>query len=391
MQEAETLKFVVSREILLGALGNVGRVVPERGGKEILTGALYQIHENFLTISGYGTDVYLDWQTEVEVERGEEQETSVEEEGKPSCEFVLNVRRLREFISHGDAESVAFFFDGSRVQVTCGKAECRFIAHPAKEYPKILPINFASAVEISTAEFLEALRSAPVTWERLHGAGAYRHAGIAIRLKDSSLELENAKGNGTVYLHFHKKVQNSKNAVLDVVLHPEAAKKMVEIVGSCSEKKLRLSVARKSTRFGLEIGAYRVFGALFAGEYPPFRSRLSLDKHTKHKFSPRDFLEIAARLAAVAPDESANCRIRLEQADCGFVVRTSSAFGDFQEFFPVEPTPQLGKIELNYKYLSEICRRLNSDEATWYLEDALQITAMGDEERLYILAPLLAR
>jgi len=249
------MKFTISQEEFLRALGAVSGVVPSRTTLPILSDVLIETTEDRITLSATDLDLSVMVRAKASV--------------KSAGAVTLPARRLSELIRELPPSPVHVESVGEKVAVECEKTKFRFFGHPKADFPTFPVLSFEKALEIPRGLF-----------ERLVHHTSYAAStedtrpilnGVLWEVQEAQMRM--VATNGHRLATFTAQRPDSGAAVSSVILSPKALTYAARVF----EGEETLQVAFGENQAGIQAGGGTLYTRLIEGPYPNYQQVIPRD------------------------------------------------------------------------------------------------------------------
>jgi len=366
------MRFTIEKADFLRGLGRIQAVVERRGTLPVLANALIKAEGDGVTLAA----------TDLEVGMTSTHKAQVETPGS----VTLAAKKLYEIARELDEDQVTLSIeDGSRVNLTCGKASFSLLSIAPEEYPTLPGDSGAAFVSLDAPllmEMIDATLYATSTDET-----RYNLNGVFMESDDEARVVFVAT-NGHRLAKAAKATPEPVSFLTKGIIVPR--KGVAEIRKLCEE-------TDEAVQLGLSEGFLLVRGPnlllscrLIDGEFPDYRQVIPQDQQIRVLVSRDQLHQAVKRIALVAHERAGGFRLALEDGQLELYAQNPD-LGEAREKLPVEYTGDRFETGFNARYLLDALGAMHSKEILIELRDELtpaQLRPADDPDRIAIVMPM---
>lgn len=363
------MKFQVEREALADAVAWIAKSLPARPPVPVLAGALLEVENQRLTISGFDYEV--------------SSQMGVDVQGDASGQTLVSGRLLAEITRALPSRPVSFSAGDARVEITCGSARFTLPTMPVEDYPE-LPAMPTVAGAINGDDFASAVRQVAVAAGRDDTLPMLTGVQLEMRGERLSMIATDRYRLAVRELTWRPGVADlQRQALVPARTLAETAKAL----GGAGDVAVALSEqASGGGLIGFSGAGKRTTTRLLDNEYPPVRSLLPENYVAAARLSVSALTEVVKRVSLVA---ERNTPIRFTFAEGVLTVEAgTSEDARASESMEAHYTGEEMMIAFNPEYLLDGLGAIATEFAmlsfTTPLKPAVLAAASGDEERGYV-------
>jgi DNA polymerase-3 subunit beta len=366
------MKFTISQEEFLRALGAASGVVPSRTTLPILSEILIETSGEGISLSATDLDLSVTVQGKAAV--------------KDPGSVTLPARRLNELIRELPPSPVHVESVGEKVSVECEKTKFRFFGHPKADFPTFPVVPPDEPLEISRELF-----------EKLVHHSAYAAStedtrpilnGVLWEVREEETRMVATNGHRLASFTAPRSPKGTAGRP-DVIVPPKALAYAARVFED--EDTLRISFGEN--QLAIRGGGNTLFTRLIEGPYPNYQQVIPRD-NDRVAIADRDALTRALRrMSVVASDQTHRVKLSFREGELALFVSTPDV-GEANERMAVEYEGDPLEIGFNASYLLEVLRYVDGDQARLTFkspERAAVITPASrpeGEEYLALVMPL---
>ena len=366
------MRFTIEKADFLRGLGRIQAVVERRSSLPVLANALIRADGESLTMSA----------TDLEVGMTSTHKARVETPGS----VTLAAKKLYEIARELDEDEVTLSIeDGSRVNLSCGKASFSLLSIAPEEYPTLPGDSGASFVSLDASllmEMIDATLYATSTDETRYNLNGVLMEG------DGKGRVIFVATNGHRLAKAEKATPEPISFLDKGIIVPR--KGVSEIRKLCEE-------TDGAIELGLSEGFLLVRGPnlllscrLIDGEFPDYRQVIP-DQHQIRVVVSRELLHQAVkRIALVAHERAGGFRLALEDGELELFAQNPD-LGEAREKLAVEYQGDRFETGFNARYLQDALTAMLSKEILIELRDELtpaQLRPADDPDRIAVVMPM---
>ncbi|MBE0466581.1 MAG: DNA polymerase III subunit beta [Candidatus Desulforudis sp.] len=339
------MRFQTTPENLLAGISTVQRAVAHKSPLAVLSGILFEVTENSVTLTGSNVDLTIS-------------RTVPATEAVPG-RIVLPARQLAEIVRRLPEAAVFLVADPEKqsVELTYGRARARLHGYDPDDFPRPAVLQPELEFTASCAAFLDLFKRVVYAV----GQDDLRPVFTGVLL-----EIDNM-GITVVATDTHRLALNRVDfpGVADqeakVIVSGRALSELVRILGQAEEEQFVFTIAENYVAF--TVGPTMMLSRLILGNYPDYRKVIPAAYQTRvGGMDAPLLLRTVERAATLAQDGSPVVNIRLEPEM--LEITAQSEMGSIREELPVEVEGQPLEASFNAKYLEEALRWCEAADLT---------------------------
>ncbi len=365
------MKFTISQEELLRAIGAASGVVPSRTTLPILSEILIEAVEDGITFSATDLDLSVTIRAKAAV-------------GDPGA-VTLPARRLNELVRELPPSPVHVESAGEKVSVECEKTKFRFFGHAKADFPTFPVVGSEAPLEIDRDLF-----------ERLVQHTSYAAStedtrpilnGVLWEVQEGETRM--VATNGHRLASFTARRNGEGAARGNVIVPPKA----LAYASRVFAEEAGLQVSFGENQLAIRGGGHTLYTRLIEGPYPNYQQVIPRD-NDKTAIADRDALIHALRrMSVVASDQTHRVKLSFREGEVAFFVSTPDV-GEANERMTLDYQGDPIEIGFNASYLLEVLKYVEAEQVRLTFKSperaALIAPASQDpgEEYLALVMPL---
>lgn len=346
------MKIICSQPSLNKALSTVQKAITNRTTIPILKGILIETTEKN-TIKLTATD------SEICIER--ECECIVEESGSlvvSSKLFVEMIRKLPE-------EDITIEEKEGTINIKCRKYQSDIVALPSEEFPSVSQIEEMDKIVLNRDSFRNMIRKTSFAASTDESRGVL--TGVLITVEEGCLTLVAVDGFRLAINRIP--VETDDN--FTIIISSRVLNEISKILSEEDVEEFTLTTGEKNSVFN--IGNTKVTTRLLEGNFIDYNEILPKSCSTKVIVNRRDIIDVIERASLVAREGNNNnlIRVNISKEDGLITIASRSEAGKIKEELNVEIEGEGLEIGFNSKYVLDVMRATDDDEAVLELNSSL--------------------
>jgi DNA polymerase-3 subunit beta len=378
------MKFVCPQSELNTHLSLVGRVVPSRPSKPVLSNVLIKVDEAAQQVTLIGFDETMGIQTSFKA--------AVEEPGEltlPAKLFESIVARLpQEDIAIAETE------DDAAVTITSSSGEYQVRGLSAEDYPSLPMIEEGQAAELSVEALLEGLRGALFATSADESKQVL--TGVHLMAEPETLEFAATDGHRLAVVRTSDESggKADTDAKMDVTVPAKALRDLERMLqGYTSAEPIALKFDRTQVVF--ELGNQILTTRLLEGQYPNYRQLIPKQFERQVTMDRKLLSDALERIAVLADQKNNIVKLSLdpEQQSVAISVEAQEV-GSGREVVAAQITGDPLDIAFNVRYLLDGLKALGTNEVQFQCNTATSPSVMiplGELQMTYLVMPVQIR
>ena len=360
------MKFRCERDVLVDALGTVGRAVSARGGSPVLSGLRFVLTGDQLVLTGSDLDLTIS--------------ASLVVSGTEDGSAVIPAKLAADIVRSLEPGAVTVEAAGDEAHVSGGRSQFTVHLYPVDEFPQ-LPMPGGESVTLAAAELAEGLRqvvpaasgddSRPI----LTGVLLAAEAGGLRLVATDSYRLAVRDLPGTTALREGQTVLVPSKAL------DELARVLV------ADAEVTLVLGERDASF--QVGNFQLTTRLIEGEFPNYRGLIP-SAQPNRLLVGRSALIDAVRRVRLMAREATPVRLTLGSDSLELLALTQDV-GQASESVDAKYEGAELTVAFNPEYLLDGLDATSGDEVSLQTVDGLKpalLRSTDDEGFLYLLMPV---
>jgi DNA polymerase III subunit beta len=366
-----SMKFSISRDVLLAALQVVGRAVSSRATVPSLGGVKLTAAEGELTLAATDTELGLTMTIS---------EVAVEDEGT----LLLPGRLLGDVVRNlpGGEVSLQLRAEERDVELTAGSARFHLRTLPVEDFPRL------PSVEAETAK----LPAQPLaeTIDRVARAASRDEVrpiltGVLLRVEGGTLTMV-ATDSYRLSVK-HTDLEQALPEPIEANVPARALRELARIIAQEEPGEVSISLARNQAVF--QAGSVVLFSRLIEGQFPSWRQLIPESFEHEVRLPRLELVEVARRVGQLA-QRNAPLRFAFAEGELTVAAETPEV-GDASEALPAPYSGDPLEIAFNPQFLIEGLESVEGDELAIKLSSPLRpglLQPVGREDFSYLVMPI---
>ncbi|WP_204140380.1 DNA polymerase III subunit beta [Halomicronema sp. CCY15110] len=378
------MKFVCPQSELNTHLSLVGRVVPARPSKPVLSNVLIKVDEEKQQVTLIGFDETMGIQTSFKA--------TVEEPG----ELTLPAKLLESIIARLPSEDIAIQETQEDAAVTItsssGKYEVRGLS--AEDYPSLPVIEDGQAAELSIEALLEGLKGALFATSADESKQVL--TGVHLMAEPEILEFAATDGHRLAVVRTSDESGDKDDSVakMDVTVPAKALRDLERMLQTyTSSEPIALKFDRTQVIF--ELGDQRLTTRLLEGQYPNYRQLIPKQFERQVTIDRKLLMDALERIAVLADQKNNIVKLSLDSKQQSVAVSVEAQeVGSGREVVAAQISGDDLDIAFNVRYLLDGLKALGTNEVQLQCNTATSpsiFVPLGEVQMTYLVMPVQIR
>ncbi|MEL6398956.1 MAG: DNA polymerase III subunit beta [Cyanobacteria bacterium J06626_4] len=379
------MKFVCPQSELNTHLALVGRVVPARPTKPILSNVLVKIDEEHQQVMLTGFDETMSIQTAFKA--------TVEEPG----ELTLPAKLLESIVARLPQEDITIQEVGedATITITSSSGEYQVRGLSAADYPQLPVVEDGQAAELSVETLLEGLRGA--LFASSGDETKQVLTGVHLTAEPEILEFAATDGHRLAVVKTSDEAAAGTAAndmQMDVTVPAKALRDLERMLQTYSSSEpITLKFDRTQAIF--ELGNQRLTTILLEGQYPNYRQLVPQQFERQVTLDRKLLMDALERIAVLADQKNNIVKLSLDPASQAVSVSVDAQeVGSGREVVAAQITGEALDIAFNVRYLLDGLKALGTNEVQLQCNTATSpsiIIPLGGLQMTYLVMPVQMR
>lgn len=363
------MKFNCNRTVLIEALNNITRAVPQKSTIPALEGIKFELDRNNLQLTGY------------DLEMGIRRSISVESED--SGKFVISARLFTEIVRKMDSETVNVDIDENlKVKITGEAAEYSISAFEAEEYPDLpeydteesftFPQHILKNMINQTSYAVAADDKKPIL------------TGELFDIEDGSFNMVAIDGYRLAVRH--EKIQS--DIKYNFVVKSKALNEISKLLKDDETEEAIIHVSKKHIIF--EVNGYIVISRLLEGDFYNYKAAVPSSCTTEIIIKTKELISSLERCSLLINDKM-KAPVKCVFDEGMVKISCTTPLGKFSDEIPAEITGNRVEIGFNCKYFSEAVKASESDKIKMMSNGGLspmKVTPIEGDSFTFLVLPV---
>ena len=378
------MKFVCPQSELNTHLSLVGRVVPARPSKPVLSNVLVKVDEEAQQVTLIGFDETMGIQTSFNA--------NVEEPG----ELTLPAKLLESIIARLPQEDIAIAETeaDAAVTITSSSGEYQVRGLSAEDYPSLPVVEEGQAAELSVEALLEGLRGALFATSADESKQVL--TGVHLMAEPEILEFAATDGHrlAVVKTSDESGSEADKEAKMNVTVPAKALRDLERMLqGYTSSEPISLKFDRTQVIF--ELGDQILTTRLLEGQYPNYRQLIPKQFERQVTMDRKLLSDALERIAVLADQKNNIVKLSLDPDQQSVAISVEAQeVGSGREVVSAQITGDPLDIAFNVRYLLDGLKALGTSEVQFQCNTATSPSVMiplGELQMTYLVMPVQIR
>lgn len=379
------MKFVCPQTDLNIHLSLVGRVVPARPSRPILSNVLVKVDEDVQKVTLVGFDETMGIETSFKA--------SVEEPG----ELTLPAKLLESIVSRLPQEDIAIeeTEENAAITITSSSGEYQVRGLSAEDYPNLPVVEEGQVAELSVEALIEGMRGA--LFASSGDETKQVLTGVHLMAEPEILEFAATDGHRLSVVQTTDESSAEKAAEktgMDVTVPAKALRDLERMLqGYTSSEPISLKFDRTQVMF--ELGDQRLTTRLLEGQYPNYRQLIPKQFERQVTIDRKQLTDALERIAVLADQKNNIVKLSLDPEQQSIAVSVEAQeVGSGREVVTAQITGEALDIAFNVRYLLDGLKALNTNEVQLQCNTATSPSVMiplGDLKMTYLVMPVQIR
>ena len=367
------MNIMIDRDAFTEVLQRVSNIIPQKPTLPVLSNYLLRADGEKLFISGTDMDISMTTGVQCRVER----------EGS----ITVNAKKFLGIIRELPPGEIMVSVDGNRVTVDFPSGQSSLLGIQASEYPALRDTLEGVPVHISGADLgLMVERTGfSVSQDRTR----LSLTGIYWRVSEEEVIMVSTDGHRLSY--FSRKKEGNADGRAEAIVPPKSLLQAAQLVAA-GEELNQVIFGEGAILF--DFGTTTVFSKLIEGPYPNFQQVIPLNNSKKVYVSNEHFTSSVRRVSVLSSAVTHQIKIEIEPGKMELSTKNDDIGGEARDSLEIRYDGEPLVAGYNAIFLSEILRRIDSDEVLMELETPKTaciikpVEEQGTDTYLYLIMPL---
>jgi len=364
------LNIRCDQQLLIEAVGNVGRAVTNHSNIPALEGILLRASGDSLYLAGYDLDM-MGITTTIEAD--------VIEPG----EIVLNAKLFGEIVRKLPDGIVSLQCNEKNVtKIRCSASEFSITGISAADYPEIPSVDDGISIVLQQDMLRTMIRQTLFCVAQVDAARPV-HTGTLFELEDGELRLVSVDGSRLAMCTENVQSQETMKFVVP-------GRTLSEVLKLLSDEKAPMSLAVGRRHVVLEIGGYAVISRLLDGEFLQYQRIIQQESTTEITVKTRALIQGVDRASLVINDRMKSPLI-CDFGDQKIKITCTTQLGSASDTVPAQIDGLSEEMGFNSRYLLDALKNTECDEVRIELNGALSPMKIRPKEGnsfLFLVLPV---
>lgn len=364
------MEFKILKNEFLQALNQIQGVVEKKNVMPVLANVLLETSENILKISATDLEVALYVQTQAEV--------------KETGQITVLAKKLFDIVKEAAGEEIQIkVTDNERVEITSLSNQCKIMALPANEFPK-LPEVEGEFSTVKTEEFMEMLNK--VSFSMSNDETRYHLNGVYFEKQDHEIICVATDGHR---LSLNKK-ELKWNGLTEkgMIIPKKGVSELKKLVSQ--QKAFEFAVGKRHVFARTE--KQMLFIRLIDGDFPNYNRVLPEQSQIQVSIEREAFIGALRRVSLLSDEYSKGVKLYFCQ-NALLVNTTNLEVGEAKEEIPIAYQGEALEVSFNAKYLLDVLNVLSDENVILGFNDKSSpciVKSPSDEGFVSVIMPMRA-
>jgi len=362
------MKFICERNILLKEISMAQEIIASKNVISILSNIYLEAKDDSLTIKA--TDLKVNFETKVPV--------TVVEPG-PATVFGEKFLGILNSIPEGEIE---FEQNDNKVKVKTSvkRANFQLRSISSDKYPEF-PVSSNNYFEISVKDFKEMVNQ--TVFAVSDDETRFFMNGVYLEKVDNKIVMVATDGRRLAYI---EKEANDIQNFPGIIVHPKILNVITKRAGD--EGLIAISVTDKI--IFVRFGSYNFSSVLLDGQFPNYRKVIPEEQPNSLSVNRAEMLDALRRVSLLVEQKSHRVYLGLKPGIME-IYSEEGEIGDAKEEIPCKYDGEEVALALNYRYIEEPFKAINSDEICIRFSGpskAITIVPVPKTDFLHVVMPM---
>ena len=376
MKKETFMKFTFDKDLMIKEISIAQEIISTKNAGSILSNVLLEAFNNTLTIKA--TDIKVNFETSIPVQ--------IEEEGSTTifCDKFMGILNTlpsgeTEFnqISNGEDSSVSV-----EIKPISKKIKFQIKSISQENFPEVNFDENLSYFEVPSKDFKEMISQ--TSFAVSEDETRYFMNGVLFEKKGDNLNLVATDGRRLSFAT--KQILAGVNDFPSAIVHPKILNIIVK--HAPEEGNINISIAEKMIFFSFS--NYKFASVLLEGQFPNYERVIPAKQENKLVINKADFVEALKRISLMVDKKAGRMFFNISDGNLRITSQLSE-FGSADEEIPCEYYGSSYVIALNYLYIEEPLRFINSDKIAFEFTEEMKAVTMKSEpesDYFHIIMPM---
>lgn len=367
------MKFVFDRNSMINEISIAQEIIATKSNVSILSNVLFIAQNNSLTIKA--TDIKVNFETKIPVDIEEEGSTTIYCDKFMTILSNLDEGEVQFEIQQKDNQTVALIkhlTKSEKYQLKC-MSQDKF-----PEFPEAITVPF---FDVPSKELKEMISQ--TSFAVSEDETRFFMNGVYFERKDDKLVLVATDGKR---LSFASKNIGLTNEFPSAIVHP----KVLNIVAKHASEEGNIAVAIVDKMIFFKFSNYELSSALLDGQFPNYNRVIPETQTNSFQVQKSDLLRALKGTSSMVDKKAGRIFFTLNPGTLT-VTSQESDYGDAELKMPCQYDGAEISIAMNYRYVEEPLKVINSDRITFEFTEAMKAVTMRSEpasDCFHIIMPM---
>lgn len=369
------MRFICSREQLLGALQIVGAVIPSRGMKPVYESVLVRTRDKDLELLGTDLEIAIRFRIE---DRGEGDFIRIEEAGA----MVVPAARLISILREVKDPEVEFTWSQNVLSVDCDASSSHFkvMGYPEEDFTEIPDFPERATVALPSALFRRMVghTAFATAKEKMR----YALNGVLFVMEGNRLQMVGTDGRRLAYAT--GEAENPDQASLQAIVPTKGMTQIARIL----EGEETLEIAVRENQIAARTSHAVVVSRLVEGTFPDFKEVIPDHCENQVRMRREPLIAAVRKAALLTVKESQSIRCRFADGNLGLTSRAAEV-GEAHVDLAIEYGGEPVEIAFNPTYLLDGLSVMEGEAVTFEFRNPSSPAKVTDgTDFTYVVMPI---
>ncbi|AEG13652.1 DNA polymerase III, beta subunit [Desulfofundulus kuznetsovii DSM 6115] len=363
------MKFTTNKSTLTYATGTVQKAVSPRSPLPILSGILFEVHGDQLTVTGSDTELTVQCTVNVETEK----------EGS----IVLPIRYIADLVRYLPDVPIQFHTlpESTSTTIIYGASQVNIHGFEPEQYPRLPAMEKGVSFSLPQNILRDMLRQVLFAVSTDETRPIF--TGVLMQVEGSQLRLVATDTYRLAVRRFQ--LEQEPEQQINAVIPGKTLNEVARLTGGTEDE---ITIICGENHVFFLTGTLKIASRLIAGQYPPYEQVIPREFITRTRLATREILEATERASLLVREGYPVVQFSLQENGCVVSVQTQVGWIREEVSGIVEGEPL--EIWFNARYMGESLRALGSEELSLELTGPLSAAVLrpaGEENYLSLLLP----
>jgi DNA polymerase-3 subunit beta len=364
------MKFICEKSALIREIAIAQEIIGSKNTMNILSNVFLEADNETLVIKS--TDITVYFETKVPV--------SVVKPGEATVRGNLFLGILNS-ISDGELEFERVDNE-IIIKPVSSKTEFKLRTNSSDQYPESPVSGSSKSFELPIKDFKEMI--VQTIFAVSDDETRYLMNGVCFEKSEDKYVMVATDGRRMAYID---KVADAGAEDFKSIIIPE---KILGIVQKYAGEEGNIKIGITEKHIFICFGVYSFISSLIEGKFPDYRRVIPADNDKSFTMGRKDILSALKRTSLFVEQKNKRISLKISTGEISVFAQDGEA-GGAQDTIPSDYEGDDFQMALNYRYIEEPCKIIDTDEISVYFKDptkAIIIKAKPEKEYFHIVMPM---